>query len=278
MHAPRAPACHVVARRLSGRCAACRSLPRGRTAMAAVGADRAPRSPACSEACIASPCAAASWRRWPAGARRTRRCSRHRDAASWRHAAVQPGPRHHLQPARGARRRSGRHRAGRRGWLPLVSATLYVVANLFLLLLAVTIAFRSRSPAPGCSARAIGALRAAHAGGAAAGHARRAAGALRDRDALGAHTLRARLRRDCRWRCSPAAPAGRAGDARVRRGNAAQSARRRLVLLGRLRRWLDRRAVRYAAALLLAAFALAGLCRALFGPMAQGHGAFCIVP
>ena len=50
------------------------------------------------------------------------------------------------------------------------------------------------------------------------------------------------------------------------------------VLLGRLRRWLDRRAVRYGAALLLAAFALAGLYRALYGPMAQGQGAFCIVP
>jgi hypothetical protein len=41
---------------------------------------------------------------------------------------------------------------------------------------------------------------------------------------------------------------------------------------------LERRAIRYAAALLLAAFAAAGLWRALFGPMARGQGPFCIVP
>ncbi|MBK6603190.1 MAG: sulfite exporter TauE/SafE family protein [Betaproteobacteria bacterium] len=47
---------------------------------------------------------------------------------------------------------------------------------------------------------------------------------------------------------------------------------------GRARRWLDRPVVRYGAALLLTAFALAGIWRALFGPMASGQGPFCLVP
>ena len=49
-------------------------------------------------------------------------------------------------------------------------------------------------------------------------------------------------------------------------------------LVARARPWLQRRAVRYAAALLLMAFAAGGFWRAAFGPMAQGQGPFCIVP
>jgi sulfite exporter TauE/SafE len=44
-------------------------------------------------------------------------------------------------------------------------------------------------------------------------------------------------------------------------------------LVARSRAWLDSRAVRWGAALLLAGFALAGIVRALAGPLA--HGAFC---
>lgn len=46
-------------------------------------------------------------------------------------------------------------------------------------------------------------------------------------------------------------------------------------LVARSRAWLDSRIVRYGAALLLAAFALVGIWRALFGPMAQMQGPFC---
>jgi hypothetical protein len=49
-------------------------------------------------------------------------------------------------------------------------------------------------------------------------------------------------------------------------------------MAGRARRWLGRTSVRYAAAALLAAFAGAGIYRALFGPMATGQGPFCLVP
>lgn len=49
-------------------------------------------------------------------------------------------------------------------------------------------------------------------------------------------------------------------------------------ILARARRWLDSRFTRAAAALLLAGFALAGIWRALYGPMAAGQGAFCLVP
>jgi sulfite exporter TauE/SafE len=49
-------------------------------------------------------------------------------------------------------------------------------------------------------------------------------------------------------------------------------------MAGRARRWLDTAWVRYAAAALLTAFAAAGIWRALFGPMATGQGPFCLVP
>ena len=49
-------------------------------------------------------------------------------------------------------------------------------------------------------------------------------------------------------------------------------------VVARARPWLQRRALRYGAALLLTAFAAAGFWRAAFGPMAHGQGPFCIVP
>jgi len=49
-------------------------------------------------------------------------------------------------------------------------------------------------------------------------------------------------------------------------------------MAGRARRWLGRPGVRYAAAALLTAFAAAGIYRALFGSMAAGQGPFCLVP
>jgi hypothetical protein len=49
-------------------------------------------------------------------------------------------------------------------------------------------------------------------------------------------------------------------------------------MVARARTWLDRRPARYGAALLLAGFAAVGIWRALFGPMALGQGAFCLVP
>jgi hypothetical protein len=49
-------------------------------------------------------------------------------------------------------------------------------------------------------------------------------------------------------------------------------------MAGRARRWLATAWVRYAAAALLTAFAAAGIWRALFGPMATGQGPFCLVP
>ncbi len=49
-------------------------------------------------------------------------------------------------------------------------------------------------------------------------------------------------------------------------------------LVARMRRWLDGRMARYAAALLLVAFAGFGIWRALFGPMSTAQGPFCLVP
>jgi sulfite exporter TauE/SafE len=49
-------------------------------------------------------------------------------------------------------------------------------------------------------------------------------------------------------------------------------------LANRARGWLDRPIVRYGAATLLTGFALSGIWRALYGPMASGQGPFCLVP
>jgi len=48
-------------------------------------------------------------------------------------------------------------------------------------------------------------------------------------------------------------------------------------VLARARRWLDGRWIRYGAASLLAAFAAIGIWRALFGPMSMAHGPFCLI-
>ena len=49
-------------------------------------------------------------------------------------------------------------------------------------------------------------------------------------------------------------------------------------VVARARAWQDGRLARYAAALVLVAFALVGIWRALFGPMSLAQGPFCLVP
>ena len=49
-------------------------------------------------------------------------------------------------------------------------------------------------------------------------------------------------------------------------------------IVARARAWQDGRLARYAAALVLIAFALVGIWRALFGPMSMTQGPFCLVP
>lgn len=49
-------------------------------------------------------------------------------------------------------------------------------------------------------------------------------------------------------------------------------------VVSRARTWLDAKSVRYGAAILLTAFALLGIWRALFGPMSAAQGPFCLVP
>jgi sulfite exporter TauE/SafE len=49
-------------------------------------------------------------------------------------------------------------------------------------------------------------------------------------------------------------------------------------LFARARNWLDGRPARYTTALLLAAFAAVGIWRALFGPLSLAQGAYCLVP
>ena len=48
-------------------------------------------------------------------------------------------------------------------------------------------------------------------------------------------------------------------------------------VMARARRWLDARMVRYLAAALLAGFAVVGIWRALFGTASLAHGPFCLV-
>jgi len=49
-------------------------------------------------------------------------------------------------------------------------------------------------------------------------------------------------------------------------------------VMARARTWLDGRFARYGAAALLIAFAAVGIWRALFGPMSMAQGPFCLVP
>jgi len=164
---------------------------------------------------------------------------------------------------------------GAAAWLPLVRG-LYVVANVFLLMLAATIAFRV-DPWTSLQRGAIAAF----------GRIAPAVGRLAARD-----TPAARFATGMLWGLVPCGlvygvipvalfAGGPAEGALVMAAFGAGTLPNLLaagVLLGRLRAWLDRRAVRYGAALLLVAFALAGLYRALFGAMALGQGPFCIVP
>jgi hypothetical protein len=164
---------------------------------------------------------------------------------------------------------------GAAAWLPLVRG-LYVVANVFLLLLAATIAFRI-DPWTSLQRGAIAAF----------GRIAPAVGRLATRDAPAARFATGLL-----WGLVPCGlvygvipvalfAGGPAEGALVMAAFGAGTLPNLLaagVLVGRLRAWLDRRAVRYGAALLLVAFALAGLYRALFGAMALGQGPFCIVP
>ena len=76
----------------------------------------------------------------------------------------------------------------------------------------------------------------------------------------------------CRWRCSPGS--GIEGAA-VMLAFGVGTLPSLLIagwMAGRARRWLATAWVRYAAAALLTAFAAAGIWRALFGPMATGRG------
>jgi hypothetical protein len=164
---------------------------------------------------------------------------------------------------------------GAAAWLPLVRG-LYVVPNVFLLLLAATIAFRI-DPWTSLQRGAIAAF----------GRIAPAVGRLATRDAPAARFATGLL-----WGLVPCGlvygvipvalfAGGPAEGALVMAAFGAGTLPNLLaagVLVGRLRAWLDRRAVRYGAALLLVAFALAGLYRALFGAMALGQGPFCIVP
>ena len=170
------------------------------------------------------------------------------------------------------RRRPARHGAGAVAWLPLQRGAVRrrqpVPARCWRSTIALS---RMRSPGRRCSA-GDRAVRAARAGGGPAGDPRRAGRALRDRDWSGGSCRAGSSTACCRSRCSPAAPAEGAlvmlafGAGTLPNllagGRAARPARA----------WLDRRAVRYGAALLLVAFALAGLCRALFGADGAGAG------
>jgi len=49
-------------------------------------------------------------------------------------------------------------------------------------------------------------------------------------------------------------------------------------LVARARTWLDGRVARYGAALLLVAFGAIGIWRAVYGPMSTAQGPFCLVP
>ena len=188
---------------------------------------------------------------------------------------VQPRPRRDLRAAgRGLRR--GRRR---RRWSPRpgcrCSAALYVVANLFLLLLAVADRLRDRSLVAWLQRAGDRALRRA---------SRRRWARWPRRDAP-ARALRAwawcggSCRAALIYSVLPMALfAGGAGEGAavmlgLRRRARCRTCWRPGGWSGRARRWLDRRvgALRRGAA--AAAFALAGIWRALFGPMALGAGA-----
>ena len=159
------------------------------------------------------------------------------------------------------------------GWLPLQRG-LYVVANLFLLALALTIAWKRD-----------GFAWLQRLGNALFGKVLPAV-----RPLLGADTALARFALGMIWGLVPCALTYSVLPIALFAGGAPQGA---LVMLAfgigtlpsllvagwvvsRAGRWLDTRAVRYAAATLLAGFAAVGLWRALFVTPNLAHGAFCL--
>lgn len=157
-------------------------------------------------------------------------------------------------------------------WLPLQRA-LYVIANLFLLALAVAIAWQ-------------------HGGLASM---QRAGAALFDRVLPAVRPLRAADSAAARyglgmvWGLVPCALTYGVLPVALFAGGVWQGAAVMLAfgigtlpnllaagwIMARARRWLDARSVRYAAATLLATFAAIGIWRALFGAASLAQGAFC---
>ena len=160
-------------------------------------------------------------------------------------------------------------------WLPLQRA-LFVVANLFLLALAVAIAWKREGFAP--LQRAGVAL------------FRRLAPAVRSLAA--SDGVPARYALGLVWGLVPCALIYGVLPIALFAGGAVEGAAVMLAfglgtlpnlvaagwIVARARRWLDGPVARYGTALLLAGFAAVGIWRALFGPMALGQGAFCLVP
>jgi sulfite exporter TauE/SafE len=157
-------------------------------------------------------------------------------------------------------------------WQPLQRGA-FVVANLFLLALAAAIAWRSE-----------GALALQVAGAALFRRVAPAVGSLSTID-----TLPARYAVGLLWGLVPCALIYSVLPIALFAGGAAQGAAVMLAFgLGtlpnllaagyavvRARDWLDGRLARYVTAAVVAAFALAGIWRALFGTLGGAHGAFC---
>jgi len=160
-------------------------------------------------------------------------------------------------------------------WLPLQRG-LFVVANLFLLALAVAIAWKREGFAPLQQAGATLFRRLAPA-----------VRALATRDAIPARYALGLV-----WGLVPCALIYGVLPIALFAGGAVEGGAVMLAfglgtlpnlmaagwVVARARTWLDGRAARYGTALLLAGFAGVGIWRALFGPMALGQGPFCLVP
>jgi len=157
-------------------------------------------------------------------------------------------------------------------WLPL-QRLLYVVANLFLLALAVAIAWKRAGIA---SLQRAGAALFA-----------RVLPAVRP--LLAADSPPARYALGMIWGLVPCALTYGVLPIALFSGGALQGAAVMLAfglgtlpnllaagwIMARAQRWLDARIVRYGAAALLAAFAAVGIWRALFGATSLAQGAFC---
>ena len=157
-------------------------------------------------------------------------------------------------------------------WQPLQRG-LFVVANLFLLALAAAIAWRHQ-----------GAVALQAAGAALFRRVAPAVGALATSDALPARYAVGLV-----WGLVPCALIYGVLPIALFAGGPAQGAAVMLAfglgtlpnllaagfLVARARAWLDGRPARYLTGALIAAFAVIGIWRALFGPVGAGHGAFC---